>query len=107
MCGSSSVGVTQDGGRSPASVASTAAHELGHIFNMGHDGRNVQHLDLAIVKSGNCCMYVYTIIQIQLEGVLVLMVNKDASWQPFCHLLHQLGGAAVVSRISMMDSLIL
>ena len=53
MCGSSSVGVTQDGGRSPASVASTAAHELGHIFNMGHDGRNVQHLDLAIVKSGS------------------------------------------------------
>ena len=40
MCSStSSVGVTQDGGRSLSSVASTAAHELGHIFNMGHDGR--------------------------------------------------------------------
>ena len=34
-----SVGVTQDGGRSLSSVASTAAHEMGHIFNMGHDGK--------------------------------------------------------------------
>ena len=39
MCSDSqSVGVTQDGGSSLSSVASTAAHELGHIFNMGHDG---------------------------------------------------------------------
>ena len=39
MCSTrSSVGVTQDGGRSLSSTASTAAHELGHIFNMGHDG---------------------------------------------------------------------
>ena len=34
-----SVGVTWDGGRSLTAVASTAAHELGHIFNMGHDGK--------------------------------------------------------------------
>ena len=40
MCSTtSSVGVTQDGGRSLSSVASTAAHELGHVFNMNHDGR--------------------------------------------------------------------
>ena len=40
MCSpTSSVGVTQDGGRSLSSTASTAAHELGHIFNMGHDGK--------------------------------------------------------------------
>ena len=39
MCSTrSSVGVTQDGGRSLSSTASTAAHQLGHIFNMGHDG---------------------------------------------------------------------
>ena len=38
MCrGSISAGLTQDTGSSVASVASTAAHELGHIFNMGHD----------------------------------------------------------------------
>ena len=43
-------------------------------------------------------------LQKQTEGVLVLMVTKDASWQPFCHPLHQLGGAAVVSRISTMDT---
>lgn len=40
MCrGLSSVGVTQDGGRTLQSVGSTAAHELGHIFNMNHDSR--------------------------------------------------------------------
>ena len=38
MCrGFISAGLTQDTGSSVASVASTAAHELGHIFNMGHD----------------------------------------------------------------------
>ena len=36
MCGSRSVGLTQDGGRSLTSVVSTAAHELGHIFDMNH-----------------------------------------------------------------------
>ena len=40
MCSdSNSVGVTQDGGGSLSSVASIAAHELGHIFNMNHDGK--------------------------------------------------------------------
>ena len=39
MCSDThSVGVTQDGGRSLSAVASTAAHELGHNFNMAHDG---------------------------------------------------------------------
>lgn len=33
-----SLGVTQDGGRSLESVSSTAAHELGHVFAMAHDG---------------------------------------------------------------------
>ena len=38
MCSDrSSVGVTQDGGRSTLSTVTTAAHELGHIFNMLHD----------------------------------------------------------------------
>ena len=37
MCSTSSVGLTQDGGRSLTSVIITAAHELGHIFNMQHD----------------------------------------------------------------------
>ena len=38
MCSdSNSVGVTQDGGASLDQVSSTAAHELGHIFNMDHD----------------------------------------------------------------------
>ena len=40
MCSNThSVGVTQDGGGSLSSIASIAAHELGHIFNMGHDGK--------------------------------------------------------------------
>lgn len=44
MCrGSVSAALTQDTGSSVASVASTAAHELGHIFNMAHDdGRKPQ-----------------------------------------------------------------
>ena len=38
MCSdSNSVGVTQDRGGSLDQVSSTAAHELGHIFNMDHD----------------------------------------------------------------------
>ena len=31
------VGVTQDGGDDISYTASTASHELGHIFNMQHD----------------------------------------------------------------------
>ena len=34
---SSSTGLTQDGGNPLNSVTTTAAHELGHIFNMNHD----------------------------------------------------------------------
>ena len=42
MCSeTSSVGLTQDGGRSLSSTASIAAHELGHIFNMNHDGKQI------------------------------------------------------------------
>ena len=37
ICSGSSVSVTQDGGRSLTSVVVTAAHELGHNFNMFHD----------------------------------------------------------------------
>ena len=37
MCSRISAGLTQDTGTSVASVSSTAAHELGHIFNMNHD----------------------------------------------------------------------
>lgn len=36
----SSVGLSQDGGRSLSNVVATAAHELGHIFNMKHDDGN-------------------------------------------------------------------
>ena len=36
MCDSLSVGVTHDGGRSLTSVVTTAAHGLGHNFNMNH-----------------------------------------------------------------------
>ena len=39
MCSErSSVGLTQDGGRPVSSTGITAAHELGHILNMNHDG---------------------------------------------------------------------
>ena len=38
MCSdSNSIGITEDGGGSVEFVGSTAAHELGHIFNMDHD----------------------------------------------------------------------
>lgn len=41
MCsGSSSVGFTEDGGRTRPQVFAIAAHELGHIFNMDHDDGN-------------------------------------------------------------------
>lgn len=35
-----SVGVTQDGGRYLTRTGAVAAHHLGHIFNMQHDGVN-------------------------------------------------------------------
>ena len=39
MCSDThSVGVTLDKGRAISSLGRTAAHELGHILNMGHDG---------------------------------------------------------------------
>ena len=31
------MGITEDRGRSVESTGATAAHELGHIFNMHHD----------------------------------------------------------------------
>ena len=37
MCGSASVGVVQEAGRSTSSSASTFAHELGHVLNLQHD----------------------------------------------------------------------
>lgn len=37
MCGTASVGVVQEAGRSTTSSASTFAHELGHNFNLQHD----------------------------------------------------------------------
>lgn len=39
MCGVNSVSVTQDGGRTVSSTGSTAAHEIGHTFDMIHDAR--------------------------------------------------------------------
>ena len=45
MCSEThSVGLTEDGSRNLASTASTAAHELGHIFNMNHDGNSLLHV---------------------------------------------------------------
>ena len=41
MCSSrASTALVYDGGRSLESVASTAAHEMGHNFNMNHDGKD-------------------------------------------------------------------
>ena len=60
MCrGSISAALTQDTGSSVASVASTAAHELGHIFNMGHDdGRKwsciVGIRNYILITTSNC-----------------------------------------------------
>ena len=40
MCSSrASTALVYGGGRSLESVASTAAHEMGHNFNMNHDGK--------------------------------------------------------------------
>ena len=46
MCrGNTAGGITQDTGGSTTSVASTVAHEMGHIFNMEHDdGREYSRL---------------------------------------------------------------
>ena len=51
ICNSrSSVGLSQDGGRSLSGVVTTAAHGLGHIFNMGHDkdygGNKINYVSL-------------------------------------------------------------
>ena len=51
MCSDThSVGVTEDGGRSLSAVASTAAHEVGHNFNMAHDGNKVEIKIVILVK---------------------------------------------------------
>ena len=58
MCkGSTSAGLTQGTGSSLAFVASTAAHELGHIFNMYHD--NGRKWTFYIVTKATClrCSY--------------------------------------------------
>ena len=38
MCSSRCAGLSQDGGRTLSAVTNTVAHELGHNFNMNHDG---------------------------------------------------------------------
>ena len=43
MCNEhTSVGLTQDNGRNLQSVVTTAAHEIGHLFSMTHDGKSVR-----------------------------------------------------------------
>ena len=97
MCSpTSSVGVTEDGGRSLSSVASIAAHEMGHIFNMRHDGKYTVLF--------YCMGYPYfNFMQMitEFQHVLVLMVTKDASWQPSLAHLPPPGGAVAVSVTSM------
>ena len=63
MCDSSnSVGLSQDNVRDLVEqVGSTAAHELGHILNMGHDSGKcicLRHFQYELVKS-NCTLRVF------------------------------------------------
>ena len=44
----SSVGLSQDRRSGVDSVGSTAAHELGHIFNMAHDDGQSEHMILCV-----------------------------------------------------------
>ena len=49
MCGSSSVGVVTDRHGSEVATGSTLAHEIGHLFDMDHDGGKL-HLKVAIIS---------------------------------------------------------
>lgn len=64
-----SVGLTQDGGRgSVVGVASTAAHELGHIFNMQHDdgrklgGGSQGNTTTATMLFTHCCIIAVIVV---------------------------------------------
>ena len=50
MCDSASVGVIQDKHGSSISTGSTFAHEMGHLFNMDHDGS--KYSDVTVVEIG-------------------------------------------------------
>ena len=66
MCSqSSSVGVTQDWSHSVDAVGSTAAHELGHNFNMDHDNGpqsmcnyHATYLDYLFALQGLVCVVI-------------------------------------------------
>ena len=74
MCSEThSVGLTQDGGRNPSSTASTAAHELGHIFNMRHDGKKLHYIHNTIISLA------FYFVESRSDGQMCNCVDSDTT----------------------------
>ena len=107
MCNSElSVGVTQDGGRSLTATANTAAHELGHLLNMGHDGK-LATLNLTlnlILSTERFSLKELHLLPHQILLAPVMTHQVGASWQLPLNSLLPLNGAAAASQISKKAS---
>ena len=100
MCNEfTSVGLSQDRRSGVDAVGSTAAHELGHIFNMDHDDDPQSKLVDALIVISDQCHAPLSIQGPACATIRLILV----SWRPFPASLPPLSGVTVVALISLVD----